>query len=156
MLSYSHTMPFLAGAGGITNSHRLLSMVIDNYQCYHIHGKTGVGFCQVQLTCLCTELLLSLTLQGIPWLAFLGRRRGARETSPTVLHPSSAQKHQETPAWRDTAFSPSCIFPGEAELRSQSMSTHKALKLSLQCLENSLISAHSGCLLLRHGRKMGQ
>lgn len=70
--------PFLAEAGGITNSHRLLSMLIDNYQYYHTNGKTGACLLQGRAHVAVTELLLSLThppgcLQGFPWCAFLRR-----------------------------------------------------------------------------------
>lgn len=38
--------PFLVGAGAITSSHRLLLMIIDNYQHYHTNGKMGAWLLQ--------------------------------------------------------------------------------------------------------------
>lgn len=126
--------PFLVGAGAITSSHRLLLMIIDNYQHYHTNGKMGAWLPQstahvavhratsLSLSC----LPVAMPLQGFPWFVFLGRgvifwreKRSQRDQS----HSAASQLCPK--ASQDTGSSPSCLFPNEAEVRSQSMNTHK-------------------------------
>lgn len=112
--------PFLVGAGAITSSHRLLLIIIDNYQHYHTNGKMGAWLLRstahvavhratsLSLLSACSHAPAGFSLVCVFWggVSYFGGRKGARETSPTLLHHSSAQKHHKTQDPAPPASSP--------------------------------------------------